>query len=304
MKKKIIEVKNLTKKYNSESKFALDHINLSISQGSIFGLLGPNGAGKSTFINILAGLVNKNYGSVKVCGVGLDDDPKTLRGSLGIVPQEIIIDPFFTPIEIMNIQAGLYAVKKENNINLEILEMLDLGDKAEAYSRSLSGGMKRRLMVAKAMVHNPPILILDEPTAGVDVELRKKLWNSIRKLNKKGTTIILTTHYLKEAELLCDEIAVINKGKVIANDTKNNLLKILDEKEIKIEFTKKINKIPSKIKKFCVKVDDNFVTFKFKKSQISAAELIKEISDNNLVLKDISTKESDLEDIFIKLLNT
>ena len=304
MKKKIIEVKNLTKKYNNESKFALDHINLSISQGSIFGLLGPNGAGKSTFINILAGLVNKNYGSVKVCGVGLDDDPKTLRGSLGIVPQEIIIDPFFTPIEIMNIQAGLYAVKKENNINLEILEMLDLGDKAEAYSRSLSGGMKRRLMVAKAMVHNPPILILDEPTAGVDVELRKKLWNSIRKLNKKGTTIILTTHYLKEAELLCDEIAVINKGKVIANDTKNNLLKILDEKEIKIEFTKKITKIPSKIKKFCVKVDNNLVTFKFKKSQISAAELIKEISDNNLVLKDISTKESDLEDIFIKLLNT
>lgn len=304
MKKKIIEVKNLTKKYNNESKFALDHINLSISQGSIFGLLGPNGAGKSTFINILAGLVNKNYGSVKVCGVGLDDDPKTLRGSLGIVPQEIIIDPFFTPIEIMNIQAGLYAVKKENNINLEILEMLDLGDKAQAYSRSLSGGMKRRLMVAKAMVHNPPILILDEPTAGVDVELRKKLWNSIRKLNKKGTTIILTTHYLKEAELLCDEIAVINKGKVIANDTKNNLLKILDEKEIKIEFTKKITKIPSKIKKFCVKVDNNLVTFKFKKSQISAAELIKEISDNNLVLKDISTKESDLEDIFIKLLNT
>tara|TARA_X000000950_G_scaffold283067_1_gene383118 strand:+ start:4030 stop:4944 length:915 start_codon:yes stop_codon:yes gene_type:complete len=304
MKKKIIEVKNLTKKYNNESKFALDHINLSISQGSIFGLLGPNGAGKSTFINILAGLVNKNYGSVKVCGVGLDDDPKTLRGSLGIVPQEIIIDPFFTPIEIMNIQAGLYAVKKENNINLEILEMLDLGDKAEAYSRSLSGGMKRRLMVAKAMVHNPPILILDEPTAGVDVELRKKLWNSIRKLNKKGTTIILTTHYLKEAELLCDEIAVINKGKVIANDTKNNLLKILDEKEIKIEFTKKINKIPSKIKKFCVNVDNNLVTFKFKKSQTSAAELIKEISDNNLVLKDISTKESDLEDIFIKLLNT
>ena len=304
MKKKIIEVKNLTKKYNNESKFALDHINLSISQGSIFGLLGPNGAGKSTFINILAGLVNKNYGSVKVCGVGLDDDPKTLRGSLGIVPQEIIIDPFFTPIEIMNIQAGLYAVKKENNINLEILEMLDLGDKAQAYSRSLSGGMKRRLMVAKAMVHNPPILILDEPTAGVDVELRKKLWNSIRKLNKKGTTIILTTHYLKEAELLCDEIAVINKGKVIANDTKNNLLKILDEKEIKIEFTKKITKIPSKIKKFCVKVDNNLVTFKFKKSQISAAELIKEISDNNLILKDISTKESDLEDIFIKLLNT
>ena len=304
MKNKIIEVKKLAKKYNNESKFALDHINLSINEGSIFGLLGPNGAGKSTFINILAGLVNKNYGNVKVCGVDLDEDPKTLRGNLGIVPQEIIIDPFFTPIEIMDIQAGLYAVKREDNINSEILEMLDLGDKAEAYSRSLSGGMKRRLMVAKAMVHNPPILILDEPTAGVDVELRSKLWNSIRKLNKRGTTIILTTHYLKEAELLCDEIAVINKGNVIAKDTKKNLLKILDEKEIKIEFVNKINKIPSKIKKFCIKVENNLVTFKFKKSQISAAELIKEISDNKLALKDISTKESDLEDIFIKLLNT
>ncbi len=304
MKNKIIEVKKLAKKYNNESKFALDHINLSINEGSIFGLLGPNGAGKSTFINILAGLVNKNYGNVKVCGVDLDEDPKTLRGNLGIVPQEIIIDPFFTPIEIMDIQAGLYAVKREDNINSEILEMLDLGDKAEAYSRSLSGGMKRRLMVAKAMVHNPPILILDEPTAGVDVELRSKLWNSIRELNKRGTTIILTTHYLKEAELLCDEIAVINKGNVIAKDTKKNLLKILDEKEIKIEFVNKINKIPSKIKKFCIKVENNLVTFKFKKSQISAAELIKEISDNKLALKDISTKESDLEDIFIKLLNT
>jgi len=302
MKKKIIEVRKLAKKYKNDPKYALDHIDLSIRKGSIYGLLGPNGAGKSTFINILSGLVNKTAGNVEVCGVNLDSDPKTVRGNLGVVPQEIIIDPFFTPMEIMNIQAGMYAVKKKNIMNSEILSKLGLGDKANAYARSLSGGMKRRLMVAKAMVHNPPVLILDEPTAGVDVELRSKLWESIRELNVKGTTIILTTHYLKEAELLCDEIAVINKGKVIANDTKENLLKILDEKEITIEFHNKIIKIPDKIKSFCVKQNHNSVTLKFNKSKINTVELIKEFVNNKLELKDITTKESDLEDIFIKLL--
>ncbi len=302
MKNKIIRVKKLAKKYNGGVKYALDHIDLSIKEGSIFGLLGPNGAGKSTFINILAGLVNKSSGNVSVCGVDLDSDPKTVRGNLGIVPQEIMIDPFFTPMEIMNIQAGMYAVEKKNIRNLEILNILGLGDKANAYARSLSGGMKRRLMVAKAMVHNPPVLILDEPTAGVDVELRSKLWKSIKDLNKKGTTIILTTHYLKEAELLCDDIAVINKGMVIANDSKKNLLKILDEKEIKIEFTKKIKEVPNKIKSFCIKKSDYSITLKFKKSKINTAELIKEFINNQLELKDITTKESDLEDIFIKLL--
>ena len=220
MENKIIEVSGLSKKYTSANSFALDHIDLTIHSGSIFGLLGPNGAGKSTFINILSGLTNKSSGVVKVCGIDLDENPKTVRGNIGVVPQEINIDPFFSPIQIMDIQAGLYGVKKENNKNLEILKNLDLFEKAKAYSRSLSGGMKRRLMVAKAMVHNPPLLILDEPTAGVDVELRSKLWDSIRTLNKKGVTIILTTHYLKEAEILCDRIAVINKGKVIACDEK------------------------------------------------------------------------------------
>ncbi len=302
MKKKIIKVKNLTKQYKGDSKYALDHIDLEISQGSIFGLLGPNGAGKSTFINILAGLVNKDAGSVYVCGIDLDIDPKTVRGNLGIVPQEIIIDPFFTPMEIMNIQAGMYAVKKKNIRNAEILKKLGLGDKANAYARSLSGGMKRRLMVAKAMVHNPPVLILDEPTAGVDVDLRSRLWESIKNLNKKGITIILTTHYLKEAELLCDEIAVINKGKVIAKDSKVNLLKILDEKEIKIEFSEKISEIPKKIKPFCVDKKNKTVTLKFRKSQINTADLVKEFVDKKFELRDITTKESDLEDIFIKLL--
>lgn len=220
MKKNIIEVKDLSKKYGSKNIYALDHINLKITEGSIFGLLGPNGAGKSTFINILAGLTNKTSGKVFVCDFDLDSDSKTIRGNLGIVPQEINIDPFFTPLEILNIQSGLYSVRKGNNRNIEILNELGLSDKARAYSRSLSGGMKRRLMVAKAMVHNPPLLILDEPTAGVDVELRRKLWDSIKKLNKSGVSIILTTHYLKEAEVLCDEIAVINNGKVIACDKK------------------------------------------------------------------------------------
>ncbi|MFL2660534.1 MAG: ABC transporter ATP-binding protein [Alphaproteobacteria bacterium] len=302
MKKKIIEVKKLAKKYKNDSKYALDHIDLSIREGSIHGLLGPNGAGKSTFINILSGLVNKTAGKVEVCGVNLDNDPKTVRGNLGVVPQEIMIDPFFTPMEIMNIQAGMYAVKKKNIMNSEILSKLGLGDKANAYARSLSGGMKRRLMVAKAMVHNPPILILDEPTAGVDVELRSKLWESIRELNKKGTTVILTTHYLKEAELLCDEIAVINKGKVIVNDTKKNLLKILDEKEITIEFHQKIKRMPSKIRSLCIRQSHNSITLKFNKSKTNTIELLKEFVNNKLELKDITTKDSDLEDIFIKLL--
>ena len=228
MKNKIVDVKNLTKKYDKKEFLALDNINLNIERGSIFGLLGPNGAGKSSFINILSGLSNKTSGKVIVCGIDLDIDPKTIKGNIGVVPQEINIDPFFTPLEIMNIQSGMYGVKKKKNINLEILENLDLHTKANAYSRSLSGGMKRRLMVAKALVHSPPLLILDEPTAGVDVELRTKLWNYIRYLNKSGVTIILTTHYLREAEILCDQIAVINKGRVIACDKKKNLLKLLD----------------------------------------------------------------------------
>jgi ABC-2 type transport system ATP-binding protein len=302
MENKIIEVSGLTKKYASSNSFALDHIDLTIESGSIFGLLGPNGAGKSTFINILSGLTNKSSGTVKVCGIDLDENPKTVRGNIGVVPQEINIDPFFSPIQIMDIQAGLYGVKKNNNKNLEILKNLNLLEKATAYSRSLSGGMKRRLMVAKAMVHNPPLLILDEPTAGVDVELRSKLWDSIRSLNKKGVTIILTTHYLKEAEILCDRIAVINKGKVIACDKKKRFMQLLDEKELIIEFSEQIKKIPNEIKKYCKKKSYKSLTLKFKKSKISTADIIKIFVEKKFKLKEISTKESDLEDIFIKLL--
>ena len=302
MENKIIDVVSLTKKYSSGSYLALDHINLSINSGSIFGLLGPNGAGKSTFINILSGLTNKTSGKVNVCGVDLDEDPKTVRGNIGVVPQEINIDPFFSPIQIMDIQSGLYGVKKNMNRNLEILKDLDLLDKAKAYSRSLSGGMKRRLMVAKAMVHNPPLLILDEPTAGVDVELRGKLWDSIRNLNKQGVTIILTTHYLKEAEILCDRIAVINKGKVIACDRKDKFMQLLDEKELRIDFSEPLKSIPKEIKKYCIDKNDKSLTLKFKKSKISTADIIKIFVEKKFKLREISTKDSDLEDIFIKLL--
>jgi len=302
MENKIIDVVSLTKKYSSGSSLALDHINLSINSGSIFGLLGPNGAGKSTFINILSGLTNKTSGKVNVCGVDLDEDPKTVRGNIGVVPQEINIDPFFSPIQIMDIQSGLYGVKKNMNRNLEILKDLDLLDKATAYSRSLSGGMKRRLMVAKAMVHNPPLLILDEPTAGVDVELRGKLWDSIRNLNKQGVTIILTTHYLKEAEILCDRIAVINKGKVIACDRKDKFMQLLDEKELRIDFSEPLKSIPKEIKKYCIEKNDKSLTLKFKKSRISTADIIKIFVEKKFKLREISTKDSDLEDIFIKLL--
>ncbi len=302
MKNKIVDVKNLTKEYDKKKVLALDNINLSIDRGAIFGLLGPNGAGKSSFINILSGLSNKTSGKVIVCGIDLDVDPKTIKGNIGVVPQEINIDPFFTPLEIMNIQSGMYGVKKKKNINLEILENLDLHTKANAYSRSLSGGMKRRLMVAKALVHRPPLLILDEPTAGVDVELRTKLWNYIRYLNKSGVTIILTTHYLREAEILCDQIAVINKGRVIACDKKKNLLKLLDDKELTIEFSERIKSLPQKLERLCIHRQSKKIVLKFRKSEISTAEIIKLFVDRKLKLKDISTKDSDLEDIFIKLL--
>ncbi len=221
---------------------------------------------------------------------------------MGVVPQEINIDPFFTPMQVMNNQAGMYGIKKKNNQSLEILKNLNLDDKANAYSRSLSGGMKRRLMVAKAMVHSPPIIILDEPTAGVDVDLRNKLWEYIRKLNKAGTTIILTTHYLKEAEILCDELAVINKGKVIACDTKKNILSLLDEKYLIIEFENTSFKVPERLKKYCIKKTKSSVELKFNKSENSVTNLVKVFEKTKVKIKDISTKDSDLEEIFINLL--
>ena len=297
----VIEVKGLLKEYPGKL-IALDSIDLNIPKGSIFGLLGPNGAGKSTFINILAGLTNKSSGVIKVCGIDIDQNPKTVRGSIGVVPQEINIDPFFTPIEILNLQAGFYGLRKKEMKNNQILRDINLIEKAEAYSRSLSGGMKRRLMVAKAMVHSPQVLILDEPTAGVDVELRKKLWSYVRKLNSNGTTIILTTHYLEEAEKLCDNIAIINKGKVVACNTKEALLDSIQIKEIKVEVKKMFKKVPIDLKKYLVSKNNNNFTLRYKKNEINTGEIINIIKRNKLNIVELITSETDLEEIFLKLL--
>jgi ABC-2 type transport system ATP-binding protein len=242
----------LTKTYAGNAKMppklALDAVDLNIERGTIFGLLGPNGAGKSTLINILAGLVSKTSGTATVWGFDLDKDSRAVRSSIGVVPQEINFDPFFTPAQILDIQAGMYGVPKAERRTAELLSMVGLADKADAYTRQLSGGMRRRLMVAKAMVHNPPILILDEPTAGVDIELRQQLWMNVRALNKAGATIILTTHYLEEAEELCDRIAIINKGKIVAHDKTQNLLGHIESKDIRFELKHDVATLPESLK--------------------------------------------------------
>ena len=297
-----IKVSNLRKTYSQVKKIALDGINIDIPYGSIFGLLGPNGAGKSTFINILGGLTNKTSGTVEICGIDIDVDPKTARGTIGVVPQEIIIDPFFSPLEIMNIQAGLYGIKKKEMKNFEILEKLNLTDKINAYARSLSGGMKRRLMVAKALVHSPPILVLDEPTAGVDIELRRNLWKYIKKLNKDGITIILTTHYLEEAEKMCDKIAIINKGKIVASETKYDLLNIINDKEIFITLSKPIPKIPKIIEKYVKYYKNKQLVLKYNKTKINTGELLEKLNACKIGIIELKTKDSDLEEIFLKIL--
>ena len=277
---------------------------MNIPYGSIFGLLGPNGAGKSSFINILGGLTLKSEGEVSICGIDIDKDPKSARGAIGVVPQEINIDPFFSPIEVLDFQAGLYGVTQSQMNNLEILKKVNLDEKANAYSRSLSGGMKRRLMVAKAMVHNPPVLVLDEPTAGVDVELRKKLWLFIKTLNKKGVTIILTTHYLEEAQSLCDYIAIINNGKLIKCESKNTLMSMIDEKEINIKLSKNVKILPKTIKKYVKEHYNNMVTLKYDRNKINTGELIQLILKSKINIEELSTKDPDLEEIFLELIKT
>ena len=302
--KNAIEVHNLTKKYKGKAEPALNNISMNIPYGSIFGLLGPNGAGKSSFINILGGLTLKSEGEVKICGIDIDKDPKSARGAIGVVPQEINIDPFFSPIEVLDFQAGLYGVTRSQMNNLEILKKVNLDEKANAYSRSLSGGMKRRLMVAKAMVHNPPVLVLDEPTAGVDVELRKKLWLFIKTLNKKGVTIILTTHYLDEAQSLCDYIAIINNGKLIKCESKNTLMSMIDEKEINIKLSKNVKILPKTIKKYVKEYSNNMITLKYDRNKINTGKLIQLILKSKINIEELSTKDPDLEEIFLELIKT
>lgn len=303
-----IEIKNLSKTYRkkSVSKEALKSINLEIKKGSFFGLLGPNGAGKSTIINILAGLVNKTSGKVKIAGIDIEKNPQAAKFKIGIVPQELVLDPFFNVRETLEIYAGYYGIKKSQRRTDEIIEALGLQDKAKAAPRSLSGGMRRRLLVAKALVHNPEILVLDEPTAGVDVELRNQLWTYVKKLNAGGTTILLTTHYLEEAEELCDEIAVINHGQVIAHDRKENLMKLLSSKELIISFVENIRSdlvatLPQ-LKTKMLSSDKISITYDPEKTEVE--KILRIISDSKIPIKDISTQQPDLEEIFKHLIRS
>jgi ABC-2 type transport system ATP-binding protein len=300
-----VEIKNLNKIYNDENQnFAVENVSLEIPTGSIFGLLGPNGAGKSTLINIISGVVIKTSGNVSVWGYDIDKERKQSKLAIGVVPQELNIDAFFTPKEMLNLHSGMFNVPKSSWISHDLLELMDLTDKASTYSRKLSGGMRRRLLVAKAMVHSPPIIILDEPTAGVDVELRQKLWENFIKLNKQGVTIILTTHYLEEAEYLCDHIAIINKGKIIANEKKETLLTKFNQKIIKIKINEtKISKkdMLSLQKIGSVKLLESEIEINYKLNEISMKNIIEILYKTELDIIDLSTKEVSLEDVFINL---
>ena len=298
-----LELKNITKYYNHNKNIALDDISLKIKVGSIFGLLGPNGAGKSTLINIISGTVFKTSGQVRIWDIDIDKERKQSKLAVGIVPQELNIDAFFTPYELLDLHSGMFNVPKIDRKVNQLLKLMDLSDKAKAYSRNLSGGMRRRLLVAKAMVHTPPILILDEPTAGVDVELRQKLWSHFKELNKLGVTIILTTHYLEEAENLCDHIAIINHGKIVANESKNTLLKKLNEKKIYVKLDKELSKKSEQsLKKIgTLKINGKEIQINFRPNKISMKNVIKIIYEANLDIIDLSTKDVSLEDVFINI---
>tara|TARA_Y100001935_G_C17289350_1_gene502335 strand:+ start:156 stop:1085 length:930 start_codon:yes stop_codon:yes gene_type:complete len=306
MTKNVLTVENLTKIYsNSKTKKenkALSNLNFEVKQGEVFGLLGPNGAGKTTFLSILGGTVIKTAGNINVWGFDLDKNPRQVRASLGIVPQEVNLDAFFSPQQLLELQAGLYGITKKDRITDLILKMVALEDKANAYSRSLSGGMKRRLLIAKAMVHQPPILILDEPTAGVDVELRNNLWENVKELNKEGVTIILTTHYLLEAQEMCDRIAILDKGNLVALDTTERLLARIQTKKIKFkvkdfDFN---NELSMRGIEFDI-ISKNIIRASYKKNSLDFTEIINYLNKNSIKIEDISTDDGDLEDVFVQL---
>ena len=298
-----IEAKDVNKTFISKSGEidALKNFNIQIKKGSIHGLLGPNGAGKSTFINILGGLVKKNTGTINICGINIDQNQKLAKFKIGIVPQELNIDPFFTPFELLELQAGLYGIKKNNRKTKEILNNVGLFDKKDAYARTLSGGMRRRLLVAKALVHSPEMLILDEPTAGVDVELRAALWKYINQINKQGTTICLTTHYLQEAEELCENITIINDGQIIKDDSKENLLNFISTKKVSFDLKNNIE-IPKELLKFNPILSNNKLHLSYDKSLISINQIIETLNNCDIIFSEMNTYESNLEDVFKKLI--
>ena len=306
MSKNALTVENLNKTYSNfktkKENHALVNLSFKVKEGEVFGLLGPNGAGKTTFLNILGGTVSKSSGLVNVWGFDLDKNPRQVKASIGIVPQEVNLDAFFSPRKLLELQAGLYGIAEKDRITDLILKMVALEDKANAYSRSLSGGMKRRLLIAKAMVHQPPILILDEPTAGVDVELRNNLWENVKALNKEGVTIILTTHYLIEAQEMCDRIAIINKGNLVALDTTEKLLERIKTKKINfkvknIELNKNLN-----MKDINFQINsENSILVTYEKNSLDFGEIINYLNENNIKIEDISTEDGDLEDVFVQL---
>ena len=304
-KKNALKVEKLTKIYSTKSSNkikALNNLNLEVKEGEIFGLLGPNGAGKTTFINILAGTVIKNSGSVNVWNHDLDKNPRLVRSSIGIVPQEVNLDAFFSPKNLLELQAGLYGIPKKDRITDTILKLVSLEKQANSYARSLSGGMKRRLLIAKAMVHRPPILILDEPTAGVDVELRQNLWNNVKVLNKQGVTIILTTHLMYEAQEMCNRIAILNKGNLVTLDTTENLLNSIKTKKIifKVKKIIAINLEDLNGIKFSYK-SENEITALYERKKHKIDEIINKVKNAGMEIYDISTDEGNLEDVFIDL---
>jgi ABC-2 type transport system ATP-binding protein len=302
-----IRIESLSKTYapsGMQPKRALDDVSFEVPRGQIFGLLGPNGAGKSTLINILAGLVVKSSGKATVWGFDIDEHPRNAKRSIGIVPQEILFDPFFTPKEALEIQAGLYGIPREHRKTDELLAAMHLTDKADAYARTLSGGMKRRLLVAKAMVHSPPILVLDEPTAGVDIELRRQLWAYVRQLNAEGVTVVLTTHYLEEAEELCDRIAIINHGRVIANEPTRQLVAKAQEKAVVVSFDHDLESVPTHD---CFEdirlLDERTMEITYRKDKVNAGQVLAAIQRDGLSIVDVRTREPDLEDVFLSLVS-
>jgi ABC-2 type transport system ATP-binding protein len=302
-----VSIRGLTKVYAPSNgaappKRALDNVDLEIPRGSLFALLGPNGAGKSTLINILAQLVIKTSGAVRIWDIDLDRDPRHAAAAIGIVPQELNIDPFFTPAQLLDIQAGMYGVPKAERRTAELLRALALSDVAQSYARTLSGGMRRRLMVAKAMVHNPPVLVLDEPTAGVDVELRQQLWSYVRELNRQGVTVLLTTHYLEEAEELCDRIAIINHGKVIACERKEDLLARVDSKELVLTLARELADVPVALQRWHVESGPGYLLkLRYRPSETKVSDILDQVRASRLDIVDLTTVETDLEDIFLQL---
>ena len=308
LKKNVLSIKNLNKTYSLNSSKspksinALKNLNLDVKEGEIFGLLGPNGAGKTTFINILSGTTVKTSGKVNVWGFDLDVNPRQVRASIGIVPQEINLDPFFSPRKLLELQAGLYGVKKKDRITDTVLKLVSLENESNSYARSLSGGMKRRLLVAKALVHQPPILLLDEPTAGVDINLRKNLWDSVKLLNKLGVTIILTTHYLEEAEQMCDRIGILTKGSLVALDSTQNLLKRIQTKKVTFKIDAPIDLEKINLKSLKIIYNNKYeVCVSYEKNTLTMNEIIDVFIKANIKIVDISSDDGDLEDVFINI---